>query len=438
MASKPRHGQLTVPALRGFLGDWIYYSCLMPIREVGARTEYAHIIHPARDDELSKMIQRVLEGRRAREISDYLHDNDERFFNAMVLAVYGGSPDWLEIGIRGSETPRAKLDELSEQTQNSVGFLRFSGHETLFAIDGQHRLSGIREAMQKDSPLGDELLPVIFVGHSNTTKGMRRTRRLFTTLNKTAVPVNKRDIIALDEDDVMAITARDLYENDKRFSKPRIAMIATNSLPATSPALTTIGNLYDILKALFLHQTGSTRDSNLRFNRPSDKRLLEHRNFAERYFAALAQAFPPLASYYAASDPAKVARKHRSSKGGHILFRPIGLDLLTRAIVTFARERKISIEKAIKVVAKVETDLTKPPYLDVIWNAEKGIVLTRGKTIARRLVFYSLRLPCNEATLLADYRAFVGLPPTDKSLTLPKRLFPPKLMLRVRRSGARG
>lgn len=34
-----------------------------------------------------------------------------------------------------------------------------------------------------------------------------RTHRLFTTLNKSAKPVAKADIIALDEDDTMAIIA---------------------------------------------------------------------------------------------------------------------------------------------------------------------------------------------------------------------------------------
>ena len=40
------------------------------------------------------------------------------------------------------------------------------------------------------------------VMHKNTTDGLEATRRLFTTLNKTAKPVSKNAVIALDEDDV--------------------------------------------------------------------------------------------------------------------------------------------------------------------------------------------------------------------------------------------
>src|ERR1700676_5266228 len=199
---------LALPALRGSFGSWIYYSCLISIRELGKRANYATELHPTTVDELSRLIQRVLEGRRSLDIADYLTKNNDRFFNSLVLAVYGGNPDWLEIGISGTSTPRASLNELKEEARDSIGFLRLSGTEKIFAIDGQHRLSGIKEAMKDgDAAIGDELVPVIFVGHANTVAGLQRTRRLFTTLNKTAVPVTKRDIIGLDEDDVMAITA---------------------------------------------------------------------------------------------------------------------------------------------------------------------------------------------------------------------------------------
>lgn len=418
MMSADSTTKLTLPALRGQFGNWIYYSCLMPIREIGKRVAYAKQLHPA--EELSKLIQRALEGRRSVEIANYLTQNDERFFNSLVLAVYGGHPDWLEIGISGSATPRASLDELTQETRDSIGFLRLSGREEIFAIDGQHRLSGIKEAMKKDdSSLGDEVVPVIFVGHENSVVGLRRTRRLFTTLNKTAVPVRKRDIIALDEDDVMAITARTLYEEDPRFGKTRIAMIATSSLPPASSALTTIGNLYDILKLVFMHESGKSRDTTLRFNRPDDDRLAEYRKVAEQYFEGLSKKFAPLSEYYRAKDPAVVARKYRSASGGHLLFRPVGLELITRAIVLAAKEKSINLAAATQLVSKIETEISDKPYVDVIWNDERGTVNLRGKTLARRLIFYMIGVSnIDPKKLLADYREFVG----DPRVGLPKQV----------------
>jgi len=334
----------------------------------------------------------------------------------------GGGNNGLEIGISGTATPRVSLDELSQEARDSIGFLRLNGAERLFAIDGQHRLSGIKHAIASGHALADELVPVIFVGHANTQVGMRRTRRLFTTLNKTAVAVSKRDIIALDEDDVMAITARDLYETDVRFAKPRIAIITTNNLPQTATALTTIGNLYDVLKLIFMHESGLSRDITLRFNRPSDDRLKLYHDTADSFFSALAAHFPPLKEYYRSKDPAATARKYRSSAGGHILFRPIGLELITRATIAMAKERKIAVADAVRVLSRIETDLTKSPYAGVIWNRDRGTVISKGKSLAARLVFYMLRLRCREPTLLLDLKVFLGLDKEDSTVTLPPRV----------------
>ena len=73
---------------------------------------------------------------------------------------------------------------------------------------------------------------MIFVAHKKSAKGRERTRRLFVTLNKTAVAVPKRDIIALDEDDVSAICVRWLIERNSYFSEEKIAFNQTSNLSA--------------------------------------------------------------------------------------------------------------------------------------------------------------------------------------------------------------
>jgi DNA sulfur modification protein DndB len=65
-----KHSPLVLPALRGSLGDWIYYSCLMPVSELGTRVKYAEEVHP--DKALSQLIQRSLEGPRARHNAESL------------------------------------------------------------------------------------------------------------------------------------------------------------------------------------------------------------------------------------------------------------------------------------------------------------------------------------------------------------------------------
>jgi DNA sulfur modification protein DndB len=155
----------------------------MPMRELSERTDYASELPPAKE-EFEQIAKHMLDGSRAVEISQYLTTNEDRFFNSLVLVVYGGTQDWLEIGISGANTSNASLSELSEEAKDSIGFLRLSGRERLFAIDGQHRLAGIKHAIVASSLLIDEFVPIILVGHRDTPSGIRRTRHLFASLHR--------------------------------------------------------------------------------------------------------------------------------------------------------------------------------------------------------------------------------------------------------------
>ena len=188
-----------LPALRGYFGDWTYYACLMKLKDIAERVSYPRELHS--NTGLSDMIQRRLREGRGKEISAYLSGNPSRFFNSLVIAVYEGAPSWLEFDEVIAATKDDLLKDLDEETKHTVGYLYLIGSERLFTLDGQHRLAGIKLALEDNDTLGDEELSVIFVAHNNSVEGLRRTRRLFTTLNKTAKPVSKADVIALDESD---------------------------------------------------------------------------------------------------------------------------------------------------------------------------------------------------------------------------------------------
>ena len=242
---------IILPALRGCMGDWVYYSCLMNLLELSNRVHFADEVHQNKN--LSDMIQRKLKGGRSDQIALYLTSQKERFFNSLVIATYGGTPNWHAIASVSQQRIGYDLEHLDEATIGTVGFLPFRGDEKLFALDGQHRLAGIKEAIKaglQQDPFDE--VSVIFVAHDTTKKGLERTRRLFTTLNKTARPVAKGDIIALDEDDVIAICVRRLIEDTDLFPCDRIAFVESNNMPVTNTtSLTTIGNLYDVLGILF-------------------------------------------------------------------------------------------------------------------------------------------------------------------------------------------
>ena len=399
-------GPLALPALRGVVGDWIYYSCLMPITEIALRVRYADEIHP--EKALSELIQRSLEGPRARHIAAYL-TTKERFFNSLVLATYGGKPDWLEVGNFKSANKAEILKFVPEPSKDALGFLALSGSEKIFAIDGQHRLAGIRRAIEDGADLSQEQAPVILVGHKKDAAGMQRTRRLFTTLNKTAVPVRKRDIIALDEDDVMAIISRRLVETNASFRDPKIAVIGSQNIPVGNRVcLTTISSLYDTLKILFMFHVGQRTDRSLRFNRPPDERLEKYYEVATSYFDALATTFKPVGQLFSSPDPTVVTERHRGPHGGHLLFRPIGLEIVTRVVIEIARQNNTDASTAVKSLQKIPTDLAMAPYVNVIWDQTRQAINVRGKSLARDILRHICGLPVDIVKLKDDYELACG------------------------------
>jgi DNA sulfur modification protein DndB len=396
-----KNNQLVLPALRGTIGDWIYYSCLIPIEELAKRVKFADEIHTSK--ELSELIQRSLEGPRAKQIADYLKTK-ERFFNSLVLATYGGNPDWLEVGDFKSDKKSDLLKFIPESSRDALGFLSLSGNEDIFAIDGQHRLAGIKSSVSGNFEPNTDQISVILVGHKKTTPGLQRTRRLFTTLNKTAVPVNKRDIISLDEDDVMAITCRRLVETNSSFKHPKIAVIASVSLPSSNlESLTTISNLYDILKLVFMFEVGKRTDSSLRFNRPSDERLDHFYKVATDYFAAISKTFKPVNELFTSNIAKNITDKYRGSFGGNILFRPIGLELVTKLAIELAYKKECSLVSAIQQLKNIPTDLASAPYINVIWDPNRGSIRTKGKPLALDLLRYICGLPVRNEDLNDDY-----------------------------------
>ncbi|MEE9454667.1 MAG: DNA sulfur modification protein DndB [Paracoccaceae bacterium] len=404
--TKLKHKKLVLPALRGVMGTWVYYSCLMQLDEIGKRVSYANEIHP--NELLSDMIQRVLKKGRSKQIAEYLAEQKERFFNSLVIATYGGEPNWHSLGSVNSTSGSFDPTSIDSETMESVGFLTLRGDENLFAIDGQHRLSGIKQAMNdKLEDVLDDTVSVIFVAHKDTTQGLMRTRRLFTTLNKTAKPVSKGDIIALDEDDAMAIIVRRLIEKTKLFEGERVAFVANNNMPTSnSKSLTTIGVLYDVLKTLFSKLESDVKKSvpDLLRVRPSDEKLDAYQKLAVTYFSALASSFPNLKEFFDSQEPQKVVSKYRGSFGGDILYRPIGLVIFTDIVIKLSKE--MELKKAIKLAAKLPTDITKEPYREILWHSSTGTIHTNHNVTLRETLLNMVgHSQYKEATLLKRYRA---------------------------------
>lgn len=93
--------RLLFPAIRALMGDWVYYVATMKMADIAERVGYAKELH--KSDKLKEMLQRTLdESKHAAGISRYLIREKQRLFNAMVIGLYGGDPEWHEIKIKSA------------------------------------------------------------------------------------------------------------------------------------------------------------------------------------------------------------------------------------------------------------------------------------------------------------------------------------------------
>lgn len=288
-------------------------------------------------------------------------NENEPFMNTLVVAIYGGDPSWYPADLQANN-PDINEEYISEDALNTLGFLKLTGKEKLFALDGQHRLAGLKKLIDDDFSSQDEI-SVIFVGHDNTNSGIERTRRLFTTLNKKAVPVSKGEIIALDENDLMAIVSRKLIENSKKFGNKRIAIKTTNNLSTNDKvSLTTQGNLYDLLGIVFSKIYKKGKPIELKNFRKINVEIVEdYYQIALDFFDKLESTFSELDDFFNLVNFQSVVEKNRNETGGNILFRPVGLTIVFELIQFLVVYDKVKIYDAFDRIKDIPLELSEHP-----------------------------------------------------------------------------
>lgn len=375
------------PALRCQMGERIYYSTFMTLRDVSELIRPTEELHNSK--KLSQWIQRQLQEQHADAIAQYLRTNSERFFSAIVVGVYEGEPSWASLRIGEWSSSRVTVnEELSTQLENSVGLLSLRGDEKLFAIDGQHRVAGIKRALESNPELGNDEVTAIFVGHSNDQ--IERTRRLFTVLNKKAKRIGESNRVSIDEDDGMAIIIRKFIDENPvaAFDCDRfVGFHPTAAIPSSdSQSITTIVALYQIL--LDLYPCGVIDDSlpsksDFRDSRPSDRCLdLIFRAYV-LFWSILIEEVSELASVL--SEPSPAAGQYRNAGSNHLLFRPVGQRAFASAVALLI-ERGATLTDAVRRLLSANMRINDAEWHGIAWNPQEEKMLANKQLIETHLL----------------------------------------------------
>ena len=373
MSKQPKVRTAHVPALRCKMGDRGYFIAAMRFGEIAERIKEIPEVHKSK--KLAEWIQRQLDEEHADDIAKYLKENDERFFNAMVIGVYGGNPQWAELTVGD---PRDELsDEDEDRVNRTVGVLTLSGNEKLFPIDGQHRVAGIKRALKLDASLAEEEVAIILVGHAKTDLGLTRTRKLFVTLNQRAKKVSSRDIVALDEDDGLAVVTRRLIDDYKLFGKKGYVSFSgnVNLIPTDTKAITSVLGLFQIVKALYPRDGKKwPKLKAVQAARPSESVLDAMYEFYVYYWEKLIAVVPEYKTTLI--EEKKTSDFYRSGTQNHLLFRPLGQLAFARAVEYMVAKGKTIEEAVVTLHSENNMKLTNKVWHHILWNPVGKVMMT--------------------------------------------------------------
>ena len=355
-----------IPAFKASVGDWEYYICIMKYAEVARQVGFAYEL--GGNSDLNTMIQRGL-GDRTNSIKSYLLQSEHRFLGALVVAAWGGTPTYMSVSM---DDPEGMLSGIDRQ----FGVLTFDGTQQYFALDGQHRLKAIKEAIKSKPELGQEDICVIMVSHFHTDEGKIKTRRLFTNINRNAKATTGAENIVLDEDDGAAIITRRLLTEHPFLSIEGVVKVFTrqgdegelklaggNVPKGDKKALTTIAVLYEIVKALSFDLDASMKQPQAR---PSDDTLEASYAVISKRFDDLLAATGDVRKHLTAGSNAKDIRAPKGKEAdGSLFMRPVIQKAVARTVSHIAEQGILDWDEILKRLSNLSWRIGDAPWLSV-------------------------------------------------------------------------
>lgn len=365
-----------IPAFKARVGDWNYYICHMKYGEVARQVGFAYELGGNQD--LSTMIQRGISVRTA-EITEYLLKSEHRFLGALIVAAWGGEPEYIPVEITDQDGLVTGLDR-------QFGVLTFDGTQQYFALDGQHRLKAIKDAIRKNPEIGAEDICVLMVAHFDTEDGRQRTRRLFTNINRNAKVTTGAENIVLDEDDGVAILTRRFLTDhhflsetgrvkviSKSGDEGEMSLASNNIQKGDKHAWTTIKVLYDCLGYLTFDLHPSMRNASAR---PSNDVLDQSYLALSKRLDALLERCGELQQKLQSAPSARDVRAPKDKENeGHPFMRPVIQKAICRVVADVVQSGRITWGDAMLKLADLPWKLSEAPWT-CVYSPESSKMFT--------------------------------------------------------------
>lgn len=395
-------------------------------------------------DTISEIHQRPLDWSRQIPLVQYLAAWKNHKFPPVLVVInqpWVDNPEAAQWDREGRAL-KSTVDLTPLTPDGNVGLLNFASENTIYALDGQHRLMGVQGLMEllethqlqryrKDkTPDGSVITLNDLIEHYHVDVGYleslpqekigieficavekgetreqarRRVRSIFVHVNLMAVPLTKGQLAQLNEDDGFSIVARKIATThplleQRSDRQPRVnwnsATVATKSTVLTTlQALKEMSERY--LGQKFLHWKPLSKG--LIPIRPNDKELeagiLEFQQLFD-YLATL-----PSYRVLEAEETPLLRRFSFEKDGGegNMLFRPVGQIALAQALGILVFKKGVLLKDIFKKLHKFDLEggfsgmeYPRSLWYGVLYDPNKKRIQVGGRDLAARLLIYIL------------------------------------------------
>lgn len=228
-----------LPALRGRVGDLAFYVATVTYGEAARMIDYAEEVDgwtPMTPPEI-KLQRKLNIARVEREMVPYLLHASDRFYSALTVEIRLPPVDGVTVGV---------AFDVQQEFPGGIAFgmLTLDGTESLYALDGQHRLKSIELAIRQRPELAREHITLIFVPYQTIS----RSQTLFADLNRYAKGPSKSISLLFTHREALARVAK-AVASQSRLLNGRVNMEST-SLSSNSRDLITLSTLYEMVRTL--------------------------------------------------------------------------------------------------------------------------------------------------------------------------------------------
>lgn len=377
----------TIPALRADMGTWTYYITRMRAAEICEQVGIASETEEWSSLSIEDLYQRDLNNRRVeKQIAPYLAQNKDRFFGSIIVMVR----DERSVEFEGIAKISNDVPISYRNLSDDIGFLTLgisvegAPSVGLVALDGQHRLAALRHVVRGNIQgeyavdVADDEVTVLFV----VPESVESTRRLFTTINRSARKVSTHDVLLMGEDDARAIVARRLASS--RLLSPRglenLPLIKwdSNTMPDASESWTTLNALNTFVEvvATILRLECAVLDDYT--DRPTDNELDKLFNESMRWLNLLFKVFPILGKI--SGDATTIPDQRKPDAEYSVLFKPAGFVVMALALQKLIQLEGggiESVEDSIQALTKVNWSINAQHWQGLLFDA-RGKISTRN------------------------------------------------------------